>query len=283
MELNLSEVLAVALEAASAGAEAIAKGYYDRDLTVRHKGLIDLVTQYDLKSEKIVRDIIRAHYPEHEVLAEEEGLSAANPRAPRWYVDPLDGTTNFVHRHPFFAVSLALAIPDEKGRLSPLVGVVHAPILRECYYAVRGGGAYIRNPDRLSGEIDQKLQVSLIKKPVDALVNTGFPYDVQSRAEEIMEPLGRVIKKFQAVRRAGAASLDLAFVAAGRAEGYWEAGLKPWDVAAGMLLVTEAGGRISDYQVRDYVLEKSQGLLASNSLIHDVLAGLLAGSNKIRT
>jgi myo-inositol-1(or 4)-monophosphatase len=186
----------------------------------------------------------------------------------------LDGTTNFAHHHPFFAVSVALSLPSESG-FKTIIGVVHAPIIRECFWAVQGQGAFRQNlEDPLAAP--RPLKVSPAAKLVDSLVNTGFPYDVHARVREIMAPFERMLGQVQAVRRSGAASLDLAFVAAGRAEGYWETGLKPWDVAAGALLVEEAGGRVSDNQGGPYQLEKSPTILASNGLLHEAMAQILS-------
>ncbi|MDR2423012.1 MAG: hypothetical protein LBE01_06495, partial [Deltaproteobacteria bacterium] len=192
MGFSLDEALAVAQKAAQVGAEAIAAGYRDRDLSVRHKGLIDLVTQYDLSSERAIRAMVGEAFPSHGFLAEEEGLKEANPQNPVWVVDPLDGTTNYVHRHPFFAVSVALATPGPNGSLEPAVGVVHAPILRERYWAVRGQGAYGQS----LGEVDSPpvpLKVSPTAEMVEALVNTGFPYDAHERVKELVAPFERVL------------------------------------------------------------------------------------------
>ncbi|MDR1578466.1 MAG: inositol monophosphatase [Deltaproteobacteria bacterium] len=278
MDLDLKAALAVAQAAAQVGAEAIAQGYRNQDLTVKNKGLIDLVTQYDLKSEWAIRAIIKKAFPSHDLLAEEEGLDSANPQAPRWHVDPLDGTTNFAHQHPFFAVSVALSVPEPAG-WKTLVAVVRAPILREVFWAIRGQGAFLQSLDhRQDGQPlanARQLRVSSANRLVQSLVNTGFPYDVHTRAREIVAPFERMLGQVQAVRRAGAASLDLAFVAAGRAEGYWETGLKPWDVAAGALLVEEAGGQVTDGQGAAYQLEKSPTILASNGLIHQEMVSII--------
>jgi myo-inositol-1(or 4)-monophosphatase len=276
---ELKAALAVAQKAALLGAKAIALGYWDRDLTVRHKGPIDLVTQYDLESERVIRANIQKAFPEHEFLAEEEGLTAKEALGPKWYVDPLDGTTNYVHQNPFFAVSIALAVPNPSGLMEPVVGVIHAPILREVFWAAKGLGAFRQTlgddyaPLATSPVIP--LTVSPASTLVEALVNTGFPYDVHQRVQEIVSPFARILGQVQAVRRGGAASLDLAFVAAGRSEGYFETGLKPWDVAAGVIIVQEAGGAISDYAGETYQLEKSRDILASNSRLHSKLVDIL--------
>jgi myo-inositol-1(or 4)-monophosphatase len=277
VSLDLPEALVVALTAAQTGADIVAQGYKDRDLTIRNKGLIDLVTQYDLGSERAIRTAIGAAYPDHDILAEEEGLVSANQSRPRWYVDPLDGTTNYVHRHPFFAVSIALALPNGRGFWEPVVGVIQAPVLRERFFAIKGQGAFSQTFDNGEWSAPSPLLVSSHNQIIEALVNTGFPYDVHERLKEIVSPFERMLGQAQAIRRAGAASLDLAFVAAGRAEGYWEAGLKPWDVAAGVLIVAEAKGRVSDLLGQEYVLEKSPIVLASNGFLHPILVSILNG------
>ncbi|MDR1394979.1 MAG: inositol monophosphatase [Deltaproteobacteria bacterium] len=275
----IEKILQTALEAAAAGASELIRGYRRGDLLVRHKGRIDLVTQYDLNSEKAASEVIGREFPGHAVLAEEDGREVSEAAGPLWYIDPLDGTTNFVHGHPFYAVSAALAIPDSRGRMIVQAGVVHAPSLREIYYAARGRGAWVRSLDSGPAEPDRKLSVSPCGELIDSLVNTGFPYNTKQRVSEVMEPFQRMITRVQAVRRAGAASLDLAYVASGRAEGYWEAGLKPWDVAAGLLLVTEAGGQITDGRGGEYVLEHSDVILASNGILHSSLAEILTESS----
>ncbi|MDR2141330.1 MAG: inositol monophosphatase [Deltaproteobacteria bacterium] len=275
MKVDLAEVLAVAKRAARRGAEEIARGYRERDLQVNHKGSIDLVTQYDLNSELAIRAEIHQAFPDQAILAEERGLDSAVTDGCRWHVDPLDGTTNFVHQHPFFAASVAFSRLDAGGVWEPLVGVIDAPILRERFWAVKGGGAFRQDLGEGLESPAIPLKVSPSSKMIEALFNTGFPYDVHSRVREIVAPFERVLGQAQAVRRAGAASLDLAFVAAGRSEGYWEAGLKPWDVAAGIILVTEAGGRVSDGQGLPYALEVSPTIVASNGLLHEELTRLL--------
>jgi myo-inositol-1(or 4)-monophosphatase len=277
VDVSFSEALAVAKEAAAKGAEIVATGYRDQDLAVDNKGLINLVTKYDLASERSIRSIIGEAFPDHDILAEENGLNAAGLDRPRWYVDPLDGTTNFVHRHPFFSVSVALALPNGRGFWEPAVGVVHAPILGERRFAVRGEGAYREVFQDGAFSNPEKMTVSPARKLVEALVNTGFPYDVHSRVREIVAPLERMLGQVQAIRRSGAASLDLAFVANGRAEGYFEASLKPWDVAAGILLVKEAGGEVTDRNGDEYVLEKSDYIIASNGFLHQKFVEIVKG------
>ncbi|MDR0356595.1 MAG: inositol monophosphatase [Deltaproteobacteria bacterium] len=268
-------LLSVALEAAAAGSSYLLEGY-GRTLEVRFKGAIDLVTQYDVGSENIVRKIISRSFPGHSILAEEGGMSGQQS-AYRWYIDPLDGTTNFTRSHPFFAVSIAccLIVPGRPPR--PLAGVVEAPVLRESFWAYEGGGAHHSQEIRGRGEIEERMKTTETCDPAEALINTGFPYDIANRPEQILSSMSRILPKVRAVRRAGAASLDLAYVACGRADGYWEYGIKPWDVAAGCLLISEAGGLFSELNGAPYILEKSETMLAGNRFIHGRLLSLLNG------
>jgi myo-inositol-1(or 4)-monophosphatase len=266
-------LLNVAVEAARAGATHLLEGY-GRTVEVNLKGAIDLVTKYDLGSEKIVRGVIARSYPGHSVLAEETGFSGNNSPY-RWYVDPLDGTTNFTRSHPFFSVSVGccLLVPGRPPR--PLAAAIVAPVLRETFWAFEGGGAFRSQELPGRGVVEEKMRVTDISNPGEALINTGFPYDVANRPEEILGPLGRVLPRVRAVRRAGSASLDLAYLAAGRADGYWEYGIKPWDVAAGCLLVSEAGGVLSDVFGQPFILERSESLLATGKSLHLPLVAIL--------
>jgi myo-inositol-1(or 4)-monophosphatase len=263
---NLQQLLPVALKAAEAGAAVLAQGY-GKTTDLRFKGDIDLVTEFDLGSEKAIRSVISQAFPDHSILAEESGLlsePSGRQSGYRWYLDPLDGTTNFVKAHPAFAVSLACCKLEPGKPPVPLAGVVWAPLLREVFFASLSEGAFLRHDRPHGGVVEEKLKVSETSKPIEATVNVGFPYDLAQRAIEVLWPIARVASKVRAVRQFGSAALDLAYVASGRSECYWEAGLKPWDVAAGQLLVTEAGGLISDMEGAPYKLEESPGILASN-------------------
>ena len=229
---------------------------------VREKSRADLVTDVDEASERLIVERIRARFPADAVVAE-EGASAAVATGRRWVVDPIDGTTNFVHGHPFVAVSIALV--DDEG---PAVGVVHAPFLGEVFHAVRGGGAFLAGePMRVTGETELGR----------ALLATGFPFKQgKGDLDQYMLLVADAVRHSRDVRRAGSAALDLAFTAAGRVEGFFEIGLAPWDVAAGMLLVTEAGGRVTGWPGdRDPPLATGR-ILASNGHVHYALAALVA-------
>ena len=264
--MNPEQALSLALSAAEAGAAEIMAGY-GRKPEVRLKGIIDLVTEYDFRSEKVMRRIIAGACPDHAVLGEEEGWSGPEDAAYRWYLDPVDGTTNFAHGHPFFAVSIGLTVAEKDGERT-LAGVVLAPALGQTFWAAAGLGGRRRLFRTGHGQVEYPLAVSEVETLDQAMLNTGFPYDLFDRGSEILSPFGRLSLTARSVRQGGAASLDLAFVAAGIADAYWEAGLKPWDVAAGLCLVREAGGQISDYLGRPYVLGQSPGIVGSNGRLH---------------
>lgn len=262
--------LEVALTAAEAGAREVMAGYGNHP-KVRYKGAINLVTEFDLKSEEVIREIISKAYPDHLLVGEEEGNSGFSQSEYKWYIDPLDGTTNFTHGHPFFSISIGLTGPDHEGLERPLVGVINAPALGELYWGYHGGGAFRRLNISGRGLVERRLKVTNTEKLRGALLNTGFPYDIFERGGEILHPFGRLVMAARSVRRAGSASLDVAYVAAGLADAFWETGLKAWDVAAGLVLLDEAGGRYSDYRGQPYVLGESRDILGSNNLLHDLI------------
>jgi myo-inositol-1(or 4)-monophosphatase len=245
---------------AAAEAAALIAGRAGAD-RVREKGRADLVTEVDEAAERAIVARIRARFPADAIVAEESAPGEA-VTGRRWIVDPIDGTTNFVHGHPFACVSIALA--DEEG---PAVGVVHAPLLGEVYHAVRGGGAF------LNGE---PIRVTQVDSPGASLLATGFPFKTgKGDLDAYMCLVADAIRATHDVRRAGSAALDLAFVAAGRHEGYFEVGLAPWDVAAGMLLVTEAGGRVTGWPGDALPPLESGRVLATNGRIHDWIEDLV--------
>lgn len=224
------------------------------------KGDINPVTDADKLSEGLVTGEFHKHFPDHAIIAE-EGTVVESKSPYCWIIDPLDGTTNYAHRFPIFGISIALL---EEGK--PVVGVIVAPKLGEEYHALKGRGAFLNG---------KPIHVSTMKDLGRSFLATGEPYDVRVNPDYHMELVKRFIQNSLAVRRAGAACLDLAQVACGRFEGYWEAGLKPWDVAAGMLLVEEAGGKISEYSGNPYVLKESPNLVASNGKIHSDMIQIL--------
>jgi myo-inositol-1(or 4)-monophosphatase len=248
--------LAVAVEAALAAGRLQLK-YFRRDLHIRKKGVIDLVTEADLAVEQDVRDRVARNFPSHVFLGEEGAQSAPTSDSPyRWIVDPIDGTTNFAHGLPLFCVSIALEI---SGRVE--VGVVYVPVGDELFTAERGEGA------RLNG---RRIHVTRETELIDSLLVTGFPVQTDTAQDEQLAIFGEFLSRARAVRRLGSAALDLAWVAAGRFDGFWERSLHGWDVAAGALLVEEAGGRITDFEGGSFDHFGGQ-ILASNGRIHSQL------------
>jgi myo-inositol-1(or 4)-monophosphatase len=271
---RVEELLDLALRLAREAGELLLDGYGKVERgEVDYKGWRDLVTQYDLASERLVTDQLRAACPGHGILAEEGG--AAEGTAPyRWIIDPLDGTTNFVHRHPFFCVSIGLE--DAEGIL---LGVVHAPQLRETFTAIRGRGAFCAG-DASGGEAAppeaaRRLQVSGEAELGHALLASGFAYRQGEIGNTNLDNWSRLSLQTRGLRRCGSAALDLAYVAAGRYDGYWELALSPWDVAAGALLVREAGGRVTDARGADDWL-RGGSIVATNGLVHDLILSRLS-------
>jgi myo-inositol-1(or 4)-monophosphatase len=234
-----------------------------RVLQVSNKGDIDLVTESDLASEKLIIERIRSHYPRHAILAEESGEAVATEIQSewKWIVDPLDGTTNYAHGYPCFCVSIGL---ERSGRIE--LGVVYDPLRDDVFAAERGRGATLN---------ERRNRVSSIDDLNQAMLCTGFPYDVRERPH-FARHFSNFTMEAQAVRRDGSAALDLAYVAAGRFDGFWEDGLSPWDVAAGVLLVEEAGGRVSDFRGDPLDIYTPQ-VLVSNGAIHESMMRVLRG------
>jgi myo-inositol-1(or 4)-monophosphatase len=227
---------------------------FGRDVRIDKKGAIDLVTEVDVAVEQAFRDTVASRFPGHAVLAEELGGSSSVPPGPCWVFDPIDGTTNFAHGLPIFCASLALEIDGVAE-----VAAVYDPTRQELFSAERGRGAFLNG---------RPLRVSNAKLLLDAMLVTGFPYDVHDRVDEIVGLFGAFVGEARAVRRLGSAAIDLCYVAAGRMDGFWESDLKPWDIAAGSLIVSEAGGRVTNVEGGPFT---SRGLhvLASNGLLHD--------------
>lgn len=220
---------------------------------IYYKGTIDLVTEADKMSEELILAEISLRYPDHGILSEES--AAKNERAAmRWIIDPLDGTTNYAHGFPFFCVSIAL---EEDGVV--VLGVIYDPTRDDLFFACRSGGAYLNG---------KKLHVSSVSELSRSLLATGFPYDIRVSPDNNLNFFNAMAVRAQAIRRPGAAALDLAYLAAGRIDGFWELKLKPWDTAAGCLMVEEAGGVISDMAGGKWHLQ-SPSLLASNGLIQE--------------
>ena len=236
---------------------------FGRKIEISNKSEIDLVTESDLASERLIIDRIKTYYPRHSILAEESGATEASDHGSqsdwRWVIDPLDGTTNYAHGYPCFCVSIGLA---HQGRLE--LGVVYDPIRDEMFAAERGQGASLNG---------RRIRVSQTMNLSAALLCTGFPYDVRQRSE-FARHFASFIMHAQGVRRDGAAALDLAYVAAGRFDGFWEDGLNPWDMAAGVLMIQEAGGRVTNFKNEPLSIYTKK-VLATNGLVHDSMMPFL--------
>jgi len=236
---------------------ALLANFFERRIGYELKGDYDLVTEADRASERLVVERLRTHFPSHGIIAEEGG-GHESPSEYRWYVDPLDGTTNFAHGYPMFNVTMAL---ERAGEV--IAGVIFDPIRQEMFIAERGSGAWLNN---------RRIHVSKVGKLEEGLVATGFPS--RKRHLNVNVHFYHQLAMFtHGVRRGGSAALDLAFVASGRMEAFWEFGLNPWDMAAGLLLVSEAGGRCSDMKGGPATL-RGPHVLADNSAVHDQILEL---------
>ncbi len=252
---HLEKAVDVAREAG-----ALILNYYERHGGFETKGEFDLVTAADRASEKLIVERLQSHFPSHSIVAEEGGGQTTSSEY-RWFVDPLDGTTNFAHNFPIFNVTLALAKNNEV-----IAGVVLDPIRNELFTAERGSGAWLNH---------HRIQVSKAQCVNDSLSSTGFPS--RKRAHNInIHFYYQLAMASHGVRRTGSAAIDLAWVACGRLDFYWEFGLKPWDVAAGTLLVSEAGGSVSDMHGAPHSVTDSEGILADNGALHAEVLGMFA-------
>ncbi len=259
MSFANAELYEAAITAVRESATIIEEAWH-KPRTITLKGRIDLVTETDVAVEEDLKQRLKKVLPEAGFLAE-ESASDADLGELAWIIDPVDGTTNFAHQIPFVATSVGLW---HRGQM--VMGIVHAPILQECFTALRGAGTYVNG---------RRLEVSGTDNMEHALVATGFPYAIRENVDEILDWLSRTLVTTRGIRRCGAAAVDLAFVAAGRYDAYYEIGLRPWDASAGWLLVEEAGGRVSQLDTNAPFDLYARGVLASNGPLHDPLFRLL--------
>ncbi|HSS20736.1 MAG TPA: inositol monophosphatase family protein [Pyrinomonadaceae bacterium] len=231
-----------------------------RAIQISNKGDIDLVTEADLASEKLIIERIQSYYPRHAILAEESGATEVIGNSEwKWIIDPLDGTTNYAHGYPCFCVSIAL---EHSGEIE--IGVVYDPTRDEIFAAEKGQGATLNG---------RRMRVSDVEDLNRAMLCTGFPYNVRERPN-FARDFANFTMEAQAVRRDGSAALDLAYLACGRFDGFWEDGLNAWDVAAGILLIKEAGGAVTDFRGAPLDIYTAK-VLASNGLVHDAMMKVL--------
>ena len=242
----------------------ILKALFGTVKNISKKGEIDIVTEADIQSEEAVIDIIRNEFPQDSILSEEAGEDDIHGSERLWIIDPLDGTTNFAHGFPFFAVSIAL-----KVKKKVVLGIVFNPVMDEFFEAVIDQGACLNR---------EPIYVSTTKFLKDALLGTGFPYTIYEDSGEVIVLLKKMIVKVQGVRRAGAAAIDLCYVAAGRLDGFWEQGLKPWDTAAGSLILKEAGGRSGDFFGASYS-PYQKTIVAGNPSVYRSMLKIIKFSN----
>jgi myo-inositol-1(or 4)-monophosphatase len=230
-----------------------------RSIEIKIGEVRNLVSEIDKGSEERIIRSIRSHYPEHGILAEESGASD-EPGQFRWIIDPLDGTTNFLHGLPVFSVTIGI---EHRGEI--VAGVVYDPNLDELYTAEKGAGAYVNG---------KRISVSGSSELINSLLVTGFPYDIAANPDHAVEHFVEFLMEARGLRRFGSAALDLCYVACGRLDGFWEVNLHPWDMAAGVLLVTEAGGRVSDFRGGPLSIYGKK-ILASNGAVHDAMIRVL--------
>jgi myo-inositol-1(or 4)-monophosphatase len=259
---DLANELEVALQAASAAGEVL-RGGFAGEQVVRYKGEVDLVTEVDERAERMIKEVLLEAFPAYGMLAEEGGALTGEEDA-RWIVDPLDGTTNYAHGLPIFAVSIAL---EKAGEV--VLGVVHDPMRGETYVAERGGGATLNA---------EPIRVSDTDEPIRALIATGFPYD-RAEMPEALDLFGRFAALSRGMRRLGSTALDLCYVAAGRLDGYYERGIWPWDLAAGVLILGEAGGKVTDYRGGALDLGGRE-IVASNGHLHPAMTRLTGDDDR---
>jgi myo-inositol-1(or 4)-monophosphatase len=262
--LNLDHVLEIAETAARAAGAVLMDGYHREKEIQTKSSAVDFVTQYDLAAETLIMERLRAAFPDHGFVGE-EGTAETGSQPYIWYIDPLDGTSNYSHGFPVFCVSLALYEGER-----PLLGVIYDPTRDECFAAIDGRGARLASPTGV-----ETLHVSAAPELVDSLLATGFPYDVHTSPLDNAAYVARFIKRAFGLRRAGSAALDMAYVAAGRLDGYWEFKVKAWDVAAGILLVREAGGAVTLIDGRPLGFAPQLHILASNGHIHDHMLAVI--------
>lgn len=257
-----SRLCFVAIQAALRAGELLKQGF-NTDYKITSKpGNHNLVTEYDYAAEKCIITMIREQFPDHNFLAEEGGATkGASSSSITWVIDPLDGTVNFAHHIPFFCVSIAACLNEEV-----LCGVVYHPITEELFIAEKGHGSFLNG---------SRLQVSATQDIQNAIVATGFPYNLSENPHQCIDAFCKIAHLGIPIRRLGSAALDLSYVAAGRFDAFWEVVLQPWDVAAGKLILEEAGGKLTHYNGEKHPIYVSDTVLATNGIIHEKMISLL--------
>jgi myo-inositol-1(or 4)-monophosphatase len=261
---RMKDLKTLAIEAAHQAGKLLRENFRQGHSFALKSGFRDLVTEFDRRAEEIIVSLIQKEFPQHSILTEEGSVSPKDTASYQWIIDPIDGTTNFAHGFPFFAVSIALYYEGE-----PVVGVVYNPIHDELFVAEAGQGAWLNG---------QPIRVSHVETLQESFVMTGFPYDERLIPKHLAW-WERFARETQTLRRMGSSALAMSYLAAGRADGYWELDLKPWDMAAAALIVREAGGTVTD--LRGNKLDLSSGeVLASNGKIHAQMIKILQGERE---
>jgi myo-inositol-1(or 4)-monophosphatase len=235
-----------------------------KNFRIHHKGAINLVTDVDIACQNAIISVIKERFPEDEIIAEEQ-LNDFEGSGNRWIIDPVDGTTNYAHGYPFFCTSIAYATGG-----TVIAGVVYNPVIKELFFASQGKGAYLNG---------NRITVSSINNLRQSLLATGFPYDIATNPDNNIDHFVNFLFEAQAVRRDGSAALNLSYVACGRFDAFWELHLNPWDIAAGALIVEEAGGHVTGLRGENLDIYKGD-VLATNGLIHEAMAGIIGKDGK---
>jgi len=256
--MDIEDAKRVGIEAIYSGARVL-RNHFGRIAQINQKGAFDLVTEADTESEKQIMETILKAFPDHAVLAEESGVNKGSAEY-QWLIDPLDGTTNYVHQLPFFTIAIALAVHDKIE-----LGLVLNPMDGELYSAIAGNGAALNG---------KPINVSSTASVSDSLLVTGFPYDFNETVEPAMKRFSVCQQASQGVRRLGSAALDMCYLACGRFDGFWEQNLKPWDKAAGAIIAAEAGAVITDFSNQPFSINQKE-ILVTNGRIHEELLSLL--------
>lgn len=262
--MNIEKIKQVGIGAAYRAGK-ILKEHFGKLEMVKNKGAIDLVTEADIAAEKAIIDAIHASFPDHSIVAEEGGSYQGSPEN-CWYIDPLDGTTNYAHNLGFFCVSIAFYYKKEAS-----VGIVLNPVNAELFIAAKGQGAQLNS---------RPINVSDKKTLQESLLVTGFPYNLNTILNRLITRFKNCLSTSQGVRRLGSAALDLCYVACGRFDGFWEENLNPWDTAAGVLIAQEAGAKVTDFKNRPFHIGNKK-ILATNGLIHSEMMTLLNSEDNI--
>ena len=264
--MKFSQITQTAVDAALLAGEIIRKGFGTSYEISLKPGIQNFVTPYDHAAEEAILSTIKMHFPDHGFLCEESGASANQDAEIVWLIDPLDGTANFYHRVPIFAVSIG-AVSPEKGVVS---GVIYQPMTHELFVAEKGLGAYFNH---------KPMRVSSTKEISGGIVATGFPRNVAQNPQNCIDHFIHILKRDTVIRNLGSSAINIAYVAAGRYDAYWAVSLHPWDIAAAVLLVEEAGGKISSFNGNPYDILSSTPLAASNGVLHEELISILRGNN----